>query len=55
MAEDKENEMTAVAISAKAADIAREEKERRFKDFGVKMTLGAVISEAVFKAYGNNG
>lgn len=52
MANSKTIDTTAVAISAKAADIAKIEKERRFEETGVKMTIGAIVSEAVFKAYG---
>lgn len=55
MANDKDNDMIAVAISAKANELARQEKDRRFEQTGVKMTVGAIVSEAVFKAFGNNG
>lgn len=55
MAEYKNNETTAVAISKKAAELAKAEKERRFNDMGIKMTVGAVVSEAVFEAFGKNG
>lgn len=52
--EDNGNEMTSVAISQKAAKLARDEKDRRFTEMGIKMTVGAVVSEAVFKAYGKD-
>lgn len=55
MAIEKDNDTTAVAISAKANEIAKQEKDRRFEQTGVKMSVGAIVSEAVFKAYGNNG
>ena len=55
MANEKDNEMTAVAISTKANELAKMERDRRFEQMGVKMTVGAVVSEAVFKAYGKNG
>lgn len=55
MAIEKESDTTAVAISAKANEIAKQEKDRRFEQTGVKMSVGAIVSEAVFKAYGNNG
>lgn len=47
-----ENEMCAVSISGKALDIAKREQEQRMNEKGVKMTLGAIVSEAVFEAFG---
>lgn len=55
MANEKDNDTTAVAISAKANDLAKQEKDRRFEQTGVKMSVGAIVSEAVFKVFGNNG
>ena len=55
MAIEKDNDTTSVAISMKANEIAKQEKDRRFEQTGVKMSVGAIVSEAVFKAYGNNG
>lgn len=52
MANNKVIDTTAVAISTKAADLAKVEKDRRFEETGVKMTIGAIVSEAVFKTYG---
>ena len=50
-----EKGMTAVAISDKANEIAKREQERRLTEKGVKMTIGAIVSEAVFEAFGKNG
>lgn len=52
MATEKTNDTTAVAISTKAVDLAKTEKDRRFEETGVKMTIGAIVSEAVFKTFG---
>lgn len=50
---DYETKMTAVAISVKAAELAKKEKDRRFRETGVKMTIGALVSEAVFQTFGS--
>lgn len=47
-----ENGMSAVAISEKALTLVKQEQERRFTEEGVKMTFGAIVSEAVFKTFG---
>ena len=51
---ENENKMTAVAISVKAAELAKAEKDRRFRNTGVKMTIGALVSEAVFQTFGKD-
>lgn len=50
-----ENGMTTVAISEKALDTVKAEQERRLQEKGVKMSFGAIVSEAVFEAFGKNG
>ena len=46
--------MCAVSISEKALSLAKKERSLRLKNKGVKLTIGAVVSEAVFEAYGKN-
>lgn len=46
--------MCAVSISEKALSLAKKERSLRLKNKGVKLTLGAVVSEAVFETYGKN-
>ena len=41
-----------IAVSVLAAEIARKERELREKN-GIRMSLGAIVSEAVINAYKN--
>lgn len=46
------NDMCAVSISEKALETAKKVQEIRLKEKGVKMTIGAIVSEAVFETFG---
>ena len=44
---------SAVDISNKALAIAKKVRSKRLAEKGVKMSLGAIISEAVFETFGD--